>query len=49
MKLEGTKYVSESKYLSLVSILIWSCFISKRFILQVKVVVTLFNLEILFS
>ena len=34
--------------LSLVTILIWSCFILKRFVLQVKVVVVLFNLESLF-
>ena len=31
--------------LSLVSILIWSCFIIKRFVLQVQVVVSYFNLE----
>ena len=35
--------------LSLVTILIWSCFILERFDLQVKVVVALFNLESLFS
>ena len=35
--------------LSLVTILIWSCFILERFILQVKVVIALFNLESLFS
>ena len=29
---------------SLVTILIWSCFILERFVLQVKVVVALFNL-----
>ena len=34
---------------SLVTILIWSCFNLERFILQVKVVVALFNLESLFS
>ena len=34
---------------SLVTILIWSCFILERFVLQVKVVVALFNLESLFS
>ena len=34
--------------LSLVTILIWSCFILKIFALQVKVVVDLFNLESLF-
>ena len=34
--------------LSLVTILIWSCFILERFVLQVKVVVVLFNLESLF-
>ena len=34
--------------LSLVTILIWSCFILERFVLQVKVVVALFNLESLF-
>ena len=35
--------------LSLVTILIWSCFIIERFVLQVQVVVSLFNLESLFS
>ena len=35
--------------LSFVTILIWSCFILKRCILQVKVVVALFNLKSLFS
>ena len=35
--------------LGLVTILIWSCFILERFVLQVKVVVALFNLESLFS
>ena len=34
--------------LSLVTILIWSCFVLERFVLQVKVVVTSFNLESLF-
>ena len=34
--------------LSLVTIFILSCFILKRFVLQVKVVVALLNLEILF-
>ena len=34
--------------LSYVTILIWSCFILERFIFQVKVEVTLFNLESLF-
>ena len=34
--------------LNLVTILIWSCFILKRFVLQVKVVIALFNLESLF-
>ena len=34
--------------LSLVNILIWSCFILERFVLQVKVEVALFNLESLF-
>ena len=34
--------------LSFVIILIWSCFILERFVLQVKVVVVLFNLESLF-
>ena len=34
--------------LSLITILIWSCFILERFVLQVKVVVALFNLESLF-
>ena len=43
-----TKYVSKSKYLSLVTIFILSCFILERFILQVKVVNSLFNLESLF-
>ena len=35
--------------LSLVTILIESCFILEKFVLQVKVVVVLFNLESLFS
>ena len=35
--------------LSLITILIWSCFILERFVLQVKVVVALFNLESFFS
>ena len=30
---------------SLVTILIWSCFILEKFVLQVKLVVSLFNLE----
>ena len=30
--------------LSIVTILIWSCFIIERFVLQVQVVVSLFNL-----
>ena len=30
--------------LSLITILIWSCFILKRFVLQVKVIVAVFNL-----
>ena len=34
--------------LSFVTILIWSCFILKRFVLQVKVKVALFNLLSLF-
>ena len=34
--------------LNLVTILIWSCFVLDRFVLQVKVVVTSFNLESLF-
>ena len=34
--------------LSFVTILIWSCFILERFVLQVKVEVALFNLESLF-
>ena len=34
--------------LSLVIILIWSCFILKRFILHIEVVVSLFNLEMFF-
>ena len=34
--------------LSHVIVLIWSCFILERFVLQVKVEVALFNLEILF-
>ena len=33
-----------SSILNLVTILIWSCFILERFVLQVKVVVVLFNL-----
>ena len=37
-----------SSILSLVTILIWSCFILERFVLQVNVVVTLFNLQSLF-
>ena len=35
--------------LSLLTILIWSCFIIEIFVLQVQVVVSLFNLESLFS
>ena len=35
--------------LSLITILIWSCFILEIFVIQVKVVVALFNLESLFS
>ena len=34
---------------SLVTIMIWSCFILEIFVLQVKVVVALFNLGYLFS
>ena len=34
--------------LSFITILIWSCFILERFILQVKVEVALFNLESVF-
>ena len=34
--------------LSVVTILIWSCFNLERFVIKVKVVVTLFNLESLF-
>ena len=34
---------------SLVTILIWSCFIIEKFVLQVQVVASLFNLESLFS
>ena len=30
--------------LSLVAILIWSCFILEKFVIHVKVIVTLFNL-----
>ena len=37
-----------SSVLSFITILIWSCFILERFILQVKVEVVLFNLESLF-
>ena len=37
-----------SSLLSLVTILIWNCCILERFVLQVKVVVALFNLESLF-
>ena len=33
---------------SLVTILIWSCFVIERFVLQVQVVISLFNLESLF-
>ena len=35
--------------LSLVTILIWTCFIIERFVLQVQGIVSLFNLESLFS
>ena len=35
--------------LSLVTILIWSCFIIEIFVPQVQVVISLFNLESLFS
>ena len=34
--------------LSFITILIWSCFILKRFIIQVKVELALFNLESVF-
>ena len=34
--------------LNFITILIWSCFILERFILQVKVEVVLFNLESVF-
>ena len=34
--------------LSLVTILIWNCFILERFVLRVKVIIVLFNLESLF-
>ena len=34
---------------SLVTVLIWSCFLIERFVLQFQVVVSLCNLEILFS
>ena len=34
--------------LSLVTILIWSCFILERFVFQIKAIVALFNLESLF-
>ena len=37
-----------SSILSLATILIWGCSILERFVLQVKVVVDLFNLESLF-
>ena len=33
---------------SLVTILIWSCFVIERFVLQVQVVISLFNSESLF-
>ena len=47
--LETPNMFLNSSILSLVTILIWSCFILERFVLQVKVVVALFNLESLFS
>ena len=47
--LETTNFVSKSKYFRLITILIYSCFNLERFVLQVKVVVALFNLESLFS
>ena len=34
--------------MSSVTILIWSCFIIKRFVLQVQIVVSLFNLKCFF-
>ena len=43
--LETLNIFLNQSILSLVTILIWSCFISKRFVLKVKVVVALFNLE----
>ena len=46
--LETTNIFLFPSILSFVTILIWSCFILKRFVLQVKVEVTLFNLESLF-
>ena len=47
--LETSNMFLNKSILSLVTILIWICFILERFVLQVKVEVDLFNLESLFS
>ena len=47
--LETPNMFLNSSILSFVTILTWSCFILERFVLQVKLVIALFNLEILFS
>ena len=47
--LETPNMFLNTSILSLVTILIWSCFILERFVLQVKVMVVLFNLESFFS
>ena len=47
--LETSNLFLNPSIVSLVTILIWSCFIIERFVLQVQLVVSLFNLESLFS
>ena len=46
--LETPNIILFPSILSFVTILIWSCFILERFVLQVKVESVLFNLESLF-
>ena len=46
--LETSTMFLNPRILSLITILIWNCFILKIFVLQVKVVVDLFNLESLY-
>ena len=46
--LEMSNIFLSPSVLSFITILIWSCFILERFILQVKIEVALFNLESVF-